>query len=90
MQTRVRPLNYFRETWASSVVRINGTFTTVRSPNVETLTAAGVEGADYFIGGHIYKVSDATSLELQSAGYALGINGYGYGYGLYGAGIYGG
>ena len=72
IRSNVRPLNYYRLTWAPSVVRVNGVFATVRSPHVDLLTAAGVEGVDYFIGGHLYEVSAQTASELVAAGYTLG------------------
>jgi hypothetical protein len=53
-----------------SVVRINGSFVQVKSPSSEQLEAAGVEGEDYFIGGHVYTaIPQAVGLELQAAGY---------------------
>lgn len=71
MQTLVRPFNYFRLTYAASIVRVNGTLTEVLAPNTDLLTAAGEEGVDYFLGGRIYDVSAATKAELQAAGYTV-------------------
>lgn len=71
MPTRVKPLCYFRLTRSSSVVRINGVLTSVRTPSHEQLVAAGTEGVDWFIGGHIYNVSDATATELENAGFEV-------------------
>lgn len=72
IRTQVRPLNYFRYTYANSIVRINGVLTSTRTPTQEMLTAAGVEGVDFFLGGRDYLVSDATKTELQSLGYTVG------------------
>lgn len=69
MRTNVRPLNYFRLTWAASIVRIGGVLTQVRSPNHDQLTAAGVEGVDWFIGGRVYNVSGSVQTELASRGF---------------------
>lgn len=69
--TSVAPLFYFRLTWAASIVRVNGTFTTVRAPHVDMLLAAGKEGTDYFIGGHIYQIPRSVANELIAAGYAV-------------------
>jgi hypothetical protein len=71
MRTFVRPLNYFRLTWANSVVRVGGVLTSVRTPSAAVVTAAGVEGVDYFRGGGVYTVSSATKTELESLGYTV-------------------
>jgi hypothetical protein len=53
-----------------SVVRIGGTLTLVKSPTHEQLEAAGVEGEDYFIGGHVYNhLPQSVSTELEAAGF---------------------
>lgn len=71
MPTKVKPLCYFRQTNSSSVVRINGVLTSVRCPSQDQLTAAGVEGTDWFIGGHDYTVSTAVANELTAAGFTV-------------------
>lgn len=53
-----------------SVVRIGGTLTLVKAPTGEQL-AAGVEGEDWFIGGHEYLVSPAIGEELEAAGFTV-------------------
>lgn len=58
-------------TESMSVVRINGTFQTVKTPFAGALTTAGVEGEDYFLGGRIYRVSPETATELTNAGYTV-------------------
>ncbi len=55
---------------AVSIVRKNGVLRAVRSPAPEQLAAAGVEGQDWFIGGHIYTISAGTMAELQAGGFA--------------------
>lgn len=53
-----------------SVVRVNGMYTTVRTPTVLQLEAAGNrEGTDFFLGGHVYVVTDEVAAELADAGY---------------------
>jgi hypothetical protein len=89
IRTTVRPLNYFRLTWAASVVRVNGTFTTVRSPSQTLLQAAGESGVDYFLGGHTYDISDETATELVAAGFDVDGVVSGYGVGPYGLGAFG-
>ena len=68
MKTKERPLRYFRLTSSTSVVRISGTFTAVRTPSADQLVGL-VDGVDYFLGGHRYTVSDAQLAELQAAGF---------------------
>jgi hypothetical protein len=58
-------------TKSMSVVRINGTLQTFKTPSNDMLRAAGVEGEDYFLGGRTYQVSAATKTELQNAGYTV-------------------
>lgn len=72
IRTTTKPLCYFRLTYANSIVRIGGVLTSVRSPSAEVVAAAGVEGVDYFRGGGVYQVSDATKTELESLGYVVG------------------
>lgn len=62
---------YFHLTESQSVVRINGTFTTVKTPSAEQLAAAGVEGEDFFLGGRTYQVSVSVADELTAAGYTV-------------------
>lgn len=72
IRTTVKPLCYYRLTYAKSIVRINGVLTSVRTPSAEVVAAAGVEGVDYFRGGCKYLVDDATKAELESRGYVVG------------------
>lgn len=71
MRTHVRPLNYYRLTWANSIVRIGGVLTSVRTPSAAVVAAAGIEGVDYFRGGGVYTVTSATKIELESLGYTV-------------------
>lgn len=85
IQTSVKPVRYYRYTWANSIVRINGVLTSVRSPSGDLLT--GEPGVDYFLGGHEYLVSDEIADELTLGGFIQTV-GYGlrpYGYGPYGS-----
>ena len=54
-----------------SVVRVNGTFTTTPYPWLGDLDGLK-DGEDYFLGGHVYEVSDAVAAELTDAGYEVG------------------
>ena len=54
-----------------SVVRVNGTFTTQPYPWLGDLDGL-VDGEDYFLGGHVYEVSDEVAAELTTAGYTVG------------------
>lgn len=69
-----------------SVVRKNGVFTLDPFPWLGDLTGL-VDGTDYFLGGHIYQVTDAIGVELETAGFAVDYPGYGQG--AYGHGSYG-
>lgn len=59
----------YKLTRSLSVVRVSGIFTEIKSPDHDTLKAAGIEGEDYFLGGRIYEVDYDTRLELEAAGY---------------------
>lgn len=73
MRTDVPPLRYYRLTWALSVVKVNGVYTSVRSPSSESLV--GLEhGVDYFMGGHEYVVTQDVADALTLAGYGSGIS----------------
>lgn len=74
IRTTQEPLKHYRLTWANSVVRVNGTLTSVRSPSQDLLTAAGVEGVDFFLGGRQYAVTTSTRDELTAAGFGSGIS----------------
>lgn len=71
MRTEVRPLHLFRETWAESIVRVNGSFTSIRAPSAEVCDAAGENGVDFFRGGYVYEITQATANELTAAGYTV-------------------
>lgn len=95
MRTNQRPLNYYRLTHANSIVKINGTFVSIRTPMPELLVGL-TESVDYFRGGYEYEISQELADELVSDGFPmpdqpdtgeLGLVGYGrggYGYGRYG------
>lgn len=68
IRTNTRPLNYYRLTHANSIVKINGVFTSVRSPSPELLEGLE-EGVDFFRGGREYDVDYATRVALTSAGF---------------------
>lgn len=53
-----------------SIVRIGGVLRSMRSPSPTQLEAAGTEGEDWFIGGHIYRITAETRAELQTGGFA--------------------
>lgn len=87
INTKERPLCYFRLTQSTSVVRISGVLTSVRTPSADQLVGL-VDGVDYFIGGHIYNnVSETVAAELEAGGFPITITGYGLG--AYGLGLYG-
>jgi hypothetical protein len=50
-----------------SVVRVGSTYQTVDNP-AEPL---GTEGVDFFLGGHVYVVTDTVGLALVAAGYTV-------------------
>jgi hypothetical protein len=70
-----------------SVVKKNGTFVTDPYPWLGDLQGL-TDGIDYFLGGHVYTVTDAIGTELEAAGFTLSFPGYGqgaYGHGPYGS-----
>lgn len=69
MRTLVKPLCYFRLTESQSVIKVAGHYTTVKAPGSDQLTAAGQEGVDWFIGGHVYTVSTTIATALNADGY---------------------
>jgi hypothetical protein len=79
-----------------SVLKIDGTWTTVDIPTTDQLVAAGEEGVDWFLGGHVYTVTQDTADALADAGYV--VDDYtptaspltGFGYGRFGEGEFGG
>jgi len=69
-----------------SVIKVNGHYVSRLNPNEEELYAAGVEGTDYFLGGHRYRITTEVGNALVADGYEIG---YAYGEGGYGFGPYG-
>lgn len=67
MRTDLKPLHYYRLTYSTTVFRRNGAFVSMRTPPAEWLT--GEAGTDYFIGGHVYRVTPEIANELVAAGY---------------------
>ena len=53
-----------------SVVRVNGSFTTLPFPWLGDL-AGLTDGTDYFLGGHVYTVTSEVAAELTAAGYTV-------------------
>lgn len=82
-----RPLGYFRMTYAASVVKVGGVWTTIRTPSAELLGGL-VDGVDFFRGGYEYQIDRDTAADLEAAG-LMSVPGFGYGMGAYGAGPYG-
>lgn len=56
-----------------SVVGPYPTYTTVETPDQLLLTGLR-EGVDYFLGGHLYVVSDAVAAALQASGYGASLS----------------
>lgn len=86
--TRRRPYVKFHQ--GLSVVKVNGVWTVLPTPDRSLLDAAGEEGVGWFRGGHTYEVPASLALELVTAG--VGVESLEQGYGLsgYGYGTYGG
>ena len=90
IRTDVRPLCYYRLTWAASVVRVDGVFRSVRTPSQALIDASGgVEGRDFFRGGRSYYVDENLAAKLETDGFAVNRADPGYGEGPYGTGPYG-
>ena len=58
----------YTTTTGVSVVKVDGTYTTVPYPWLGTI-ADLTEGVDYFLGGHIYEVSESVASALAADGY---------------------
>jgi hypothetical protein len=74
IRTDVKPLCYYRLTWANSIVRVSGVLTGVRGLTAERIAAAGIEGTDWFRGGGIYTVTAPVAAELTAAGFGSGLS----------------
>jgi hypothetical protein len=53
-----------------SVLKVAGHYTTVDVPTTDQLVAAGQEGTGYFLGGHVYSVTDTVATALAADGYS--------------------
>lgn len=63
-----RPLSYYRLTHAPSLVKVNGSWVSMRTPPPELLVGL-TAGVDYFIGGYDYEIDQRTARDLALAGY---------------------
>lgn len=70
-----------------SVVLVNGHYTTMPYPWLGDLDGL-VDGVGYFLGGHIYVVTDAVATALEADGFTTEAE-PGYGEGSYGSGGFG-
>lgn len=61
-----RPLSRGR-----SVLKVSGHYVTRDTPTTDDLTAAGREGTEWFLGGHLYDISDAVGTALVADGYTI-------------------
>lgn len=52
-----------------SIVRIDGVLRPFKTPSPTMLREAGSEGEDWFIGGHIYRITAETRAELTTGGF---------------------
>lgn len=66
-----RILRFFRLTTANSLVKVNGNWTSVRTPSAELLAGLS-EGVDYLRGGYVYDLDAALVTELTTAGFPSG------------------
>lgn len=56
----------------ASVVKVSGVYTTIRVPTSTQLDAAGGrEGTDFFLGGHVYTVTQTVGEALNAGGYSV-------------------
>jgi hypothetical protein len=70
-----------------SVVRTDGVFQTTPYPWLGDLDGL-TDGTDYFLGGHIYTITDEVAAELIAAGYDVD-DASGFGLGPFGIGEFG-
>lgn len=54
-----------------SVLKIAGHYTTVDTPTTDQQNTAGREGYEWFLGGHLYVVTDAVATALAADGYSV-------------------
>jgi hypothetical protein len=66
-----RILRFYRLTTANTLVKVNGTWTSMRVPSPELL-ANLTHGVDYLRGGYIYDLDSALITELTTAGFPSG------------------
>ena len=66
-----RILRFFRLTTANTLVKLNGSWTSVRTPSADLLVGM-TEGVDYLRGGHVYSLSSDLITELTNAGFPSG------------------
>lgn len=72
-------MHYKNRAVGRSVLKIAGVYQTIDTPTQEQVASA----TEYYAGGHIYVISDATAVALSNAGYTVdlgGGSGYEYGY----------
>lgn len=58
-----------------SVLKIAGHYVTRDIPSTDDLVAAGEEGTDWFLGGHLYVVTNAVAIALAADGYSVDLPG---------------
>lgn len=54
-----------------SVLKVAGHYVLVDTPSTDQLVAAGREGYEWFLGGHIYVIDDAVGTALEADGYTV-------------------
>lgn len=63
-----RILSFYRLTYANSIIKVAGVWTSVSTPSPE-VTSALTEGVDWFRGGREYQLSAELIAELTAAGF---------------------
>lgn len=70
IRTNIAPLRYYRLTYAKSLLKLDGTWTQIRTPAPELLEGL-TEGVDFFRGGYEYEIPQPVAAELQAAGFTV-------------------
>lgn len=85
-RSSTRPLVYHTLDYAKTIVKVNGLYVSIKTPDPSLLEGL-TEGVDWFRGGCEYEVTRSVYDLLEASGFSVTIPGYGlgaYGFGPYG------
>lgn len=70
IRTTESPLRFYRLTHANSIVKVNGHFVSRRGLTSDSL-AGLTDGVDFFVGGYLYVIDEATAAALAADGFEV-------------------